>query len=187
MSNQLPDGSIFLVLNFAAKARLNMKHLIIVRHAKSRKDIPLLDDFDRPLNDRGLRDAPAMASRLTERGIHPQQMITSPALRALATCKMFAEVLKFPAVQIQLEKNIYHASAAALLSVVRKINERNSEQPVLLFGHNPGLTDLVNDLIEADIDNIPTTGVVSCRLSIDKWSDAAPDCGELDFFDYPKK
>lgn len=164
-----------------------MKRIIIVRHAKSSWNDPTLRDFDRPLNKRGERDAPAMAKRLKERGIHPQQMLSSPAVRALTTCLKFAEVLDFPASQILQDKEIYHAGSETLFAVVQRIKEVNSTGPVLLFGHNPGLTDFVNELLEEDIDNIPTAGVVSCTLSIDWWARAAPSCGKLEFFDYPKR
>jgi phosphohistidine phosphatase len=145
-----------------------------------------LSDIDRPLNERGERDAPEMAHRLKARQIHPQQMLTSPASRALNTCLKFAKVLGFSAGGIIEDKTIYHATADTLLSVVRQIKDVNNSHPVLIFGHNPGLTDFTNDLLNEDIDNIPTTGVVSCHLMIESWADAQPGCGKIEFFDYPK-
>lgn len=164
-----------------------MKKLIIVRHAKSSWENSILADFDRPLNERGIVDAPTMAKRLKVRDIYPQQMISSPAVRAITTCKAFAEVLGFPMQTIREDKAIYHASADQLMSVIQSIEELKSDQPVFMFGHNPGLTDLVNDLLDENIDNVPTTGVVSCVLNIRKWEDVCPSCGKLDFFDYPKR
>jgi phosphohistidine phosphatase len=164
-----------------------LKSLIIIRHAKSSWDDPSMHDFDRPLNERGERDAPAMAKRLKKRDIYPQQMLSSPAVRAITTCLKFAEVLKFPVNQIVHEKAIYHAGAEALFEVIQRTKELDSTGPVLLFGHNPGLTDFVNELLDEEIDNIPTTGVVSCKLSIEWWAKARPGCGKLEFFDYPKR
>jgi len=164
-----------------------MKHLIIVRHAKSSWDNSSLADINRPLNERGEKDAPRMARRLAERSVHPQQMISSPAVRAMTTCEEFAKVLRFPGEQVQSLKPVYHASADTLFGVVRQIREMKSDGPVMLFGHNPGLTDFANDLLDEDFDSIPTTGVVSAKLDIRTWSEAGPGCGTLEFFDYPKK
>jgi phosphohistidine phosphatase len=164
-----------------------MKHLVIVRHAKSSWDHPALDDIDRPLNERGIADAPVMARRLKDRSLYPQQMISSPAVRAITTCLAFANVMGFPHERILREKRIYHADVDQLLDVIRNIEDMQGDQPVFLFGHNPGLTDLVNELLDENIDNVPTTGVVSCTLQIENWAEADVSCGELDFFDYPKK
>jgi phosphohistidine phosphatase len=164
-----------------------LKSLIIIRHAKSSWDDSGLDDFERPLNLRGERDAPLMAQRMKRRGVRPQQMLSSPARRALDTCVIFADELSFPSDDIVAEKSIYHAASSTLLEIVRRIREVNNDQPVLLFGHNPGLTDFVNELLDEDIDNIPTAGVVGCTLAIDRWAKTKPGCGKLEFFDYPKR
>jgi phosphohistidine phosphatase len=163
-----------------------MKSLIVVRHAKSSWDDHSIADIDRPLNERGERDAPRMARRLKERRVHPQKMISSPAVRAMATCREFAETLGFPIDQITSVKSVYHAGADTLFDVLRQLKD-SVDGPVLLFGHNPGLTDFVNDLLDEEIDNIPTTGIVACTLNIDSWSEVRPGCGVLEYFDYPKK
>lgn len=176
------------LLNLVRKDRLQtMKHLIIVRHAKSSWEDHTLSDLQRPLNERGEKDAPRMAKHLKERGVHPQQMLSSPAVRAITTCEEFARVLGFPVGQIQSVKALYHAGADTLFGLLRQVKEMKGSGPVILFGHNPGLTDFVNDLLNEEIDNIPTTGVVDATLSIDAWADAIPGCGTLDYFDYPKK
>ena len=163
-----------------------MKSLIVVRHAKSSWDDHSLADIDRPLNERGKRDAPRMARRLKDRKIHPQTMISSPAVRTMATCREFAQTLGFPPDQIKSVKSVYHAGADTLFDVLRQL-EDPGDGPVLLFGHNPGLTDFVNDLLDEEIDNVPTTGIVACKLKIDNWSEVGPSCGVLEYFDYPKK
>lgn len=162
-----------------------MLHLILVRHAKSSWDDPGLADFARPLNNRGMRDAPLMAARMKQKQITPALMITSPATRATTTCRIFAAALQYDESQIESRPSLYHASASTILEVVAAID--NVSGPVLLFGHNPGLTYFVNDLVEADIDNIPTCGVVSCFLEIASWKDARWNCGHVDFIDYPKR
>jgi phosphohistidine phosphatase len=88
---------------------------------------------------------------------------------------------------IQYEKKLYHANVDQLIDVIRGFQEMPGDFPLFLFGHNPGLTDLVNELLDENIDNLPTTGVISCHLAIEKWAEADVSSGKLDFFDYPKK
>lgn len=163
-----------------------MKTLYLIRHAKSSWDDPYQKDLERPLNKRGLRDAPAMGKKLKEKEIHPDLMLTSPAQRALTTCKLIADIIGYSPDNISIDKNLYHASEDQILSVVHKLNDKNDE--VIIFSHNPGITDFVNNLA-ADppiTDNIPTCGVVAFKISIDSWKDVSWKKGELKFFDYPK-
>ena len=166
-----------------------MKQLLIVRHAKSSWDNPLLADFDRPLNQRGEKDAPKMAKRLRDQKVIPDLVISSPANRALTTCKAFCDELHFPIERIQIEKKLYHASEEQILSVLKTLKDHphDKEEVVMIFGHNPGITEFTNSLLNEDIDNIPTCGVVGGLLSIPSWKELTWGCGELDFFDYPKK
>jgi phosphohistidine phosphatase len=165
-----------------------MKKLYIIRHAKSSWDDVELSDFDRPLNNRGKKDAPRMAKRLKEKKVTPDVMITSPAKRAFDTCKNFAKVLDFKKDKIKTEKELYHAGEDQILKVIKtlKDHDRDDEEVILLFGHNPGLTEFANSLLNIRIDNIPTCGVVGATLNIKKWSDANFGCGSLEFFDFPK-
>lgn len=165
-----------------------MKNLILIRHAKSSWDDLTLQDHDRPLNARGERDAPRMAKRLKEKRIFPDVMISSTAKRALNTCTVMASVLKFPEQRIQTSRALYHANEDQLLSAIRELKDlRDQEEVVLLFGHNPGLTEFANALAEESIDNIPTCGIVSIELNIKKWKDATFGCGKMIFFDFPKR
>lgn len=164
-----------------------MKTLYIIRHAKSSWDDTSLDDFDRPLNERGKKDAPRMGKRLKERSVTPDLMLSSPAKRALSTCRKIAEILKYSEDKIKTEKNLYHASADGILKAIKDIKDKH--EVVLLFGHNPGLTDFVNDFMEDDnqfIDNIPTCGIVCFQIDIDFWSSVRFGEGKFEFFDYPK-
>lgn len=161
-----------------------MKTLYIVRHAKSSWADLSLSDFDRPLNDRGERDAPRMGKRLKEKRVVPGLMLSSPAKRALATCRKIATILGYPEEKIKTDRNLYHADGDTILNTIRSISDKHNV--VLLFGHNPGLTDFVNELLDAHIDNVPTCGIIACRLNIDSWSDVAWRKGEMLFFDFPK-
>ncbi|MDZ4715955.1 MAG: histidine phosphatase family protein [Cytophagales bacterium] len=162
-----------------------MKKLYVVRHAKSSWDFPGLTDFQRPLNQRGEKDAPRMGKRLQNEKVNPGLICSSPAVRALSTAKVIAGALGYPAGTIQEERTLYHASEETILEVIQRF--RADVQEAMIVGHNPGLTDFVNALLDEDISNIPTTGVVACILQVDAWADAAWGCGKLLFFDYPKK
>ncbi len=165
-----------------------MKTLYLIRHAKSSWDDPEQADIERPLNKRGKKDAPSMARRLKEKHVTPDAMITSPATRAHDTCTLFAKTLDFDKDKIKTEKRLYHADEDQILKVIQELKdrERDDEEVALLFGHNPGLTEFVNLLLDANIDNIPTCGVVKAQLKIKSWKDAHFSCGELEFFDFPK-
>jgi phosphohistidine phosphatase len=166
-----------------------MKKLFLVRHAKSSWDDPEMSDFDRPLNERGEKDAPHMAKLLKQHHVTPDRMISSPAVRALTTCKAFAKVLDFDKHKIETIDRLYHASAETWLSVLRSLKEHkyDSEDICLVFGHNPGITEFANELLNVYIDNIPTCGIVSATLNIEQWGKISLGCGKMDSFDYPKK
>jgi phosphohistidine phosphatase len=163
-----------------------MKKLYIVRHAKSSWDDSDLSDFDRPLNERGKRDAPVMAERLLIKGIKPDLLVASDARRAFSTAKRFASVLGYSKNEIKKEHRLYHAGESAILEIVRGLPD--SANIVLLFGHNPGLTDFVNELSkDGDVtDNIPTAGIVAFELPTASWRDVNFKTGEFILFDYPK-
>src|SRR4051812_11171026 len=100
-----------------------MKTLFIVRHAKSSWDEPDLSDFDRPLNDRGKKDAPRMGKRLKEKDINPQLMLSSPAKRAYSTSKRIADALGHDRNKIKTNEALYHAESETILSVVQGLND----------------------------------------------------------------
>jgi len=165
-----------------------MKTLYLIRHAKSSWDDPDVGDFERPLNKRGKKDAPNMAKRLKEKRVTPDFIISSPATRAHDTCKEFAKILNYDKDKIKTDKRLYHADEDQILQVIWELKDRvkDDEEIVLLFGHNPGLTEFANLLLNQSIDNIPTCGIVKSQLNIDRWKDATFGCGELAFIDFPK-
>ncbi|GAB3217917.1 histidine phosphatase family protein [Algoriphagus aestuariicola] len=161
-----------------------MKKIILVRHAKSAWDNPNLSDHDRPLAERGLNDAPRMAKRLKNRGIHADLLLSSSALRAKETAKIIAKELGYPKDKIILEPSLFHASPHAILKYLQSQDDRH--QTVLVFGHNPGFTDLIVYL-GGDIDNLPTSGQFGFKLKSGFWKDLKPENVEPWFVDYPKK
>lgn len=161
-----------------------MRQLILVRHAKSSWDNPELDDFERPLNKRGKRDAPFMAKLLAEKKIKPDLILSSPSVRTKLTAIEFAKNLKVPDNKIIWNEMLYLASSAKLLKFIADFDD--SIRIGLLVGHNPGLTDLQNFLCKEEIDNIPTCGVVIMKTKKD-WNTIGAKDFELELFEYPKK
>ena len=162
-----------------------MKVLTIVRHAKSSwKDLSL-HDSQRPLNKRGKRDAPEMGRRIKEHGIRPSLIISSPAVRAWTTAKVVAEQIGYPREFLQKESGLYHASVDEILDVI--VAQDNGFNNLMLFGHNPGLTDFANYLVPGLTNNLPTTGVVAVEIDTEDWSlyDLRPT--KLLVHDWPKK
>jgi phosphohistidine phosphatase len=162
-----------------------MKSLTIVRHAKSSWKDRGLSDRERPLNKRGNRDAPVMGKRVADAGIRPSQIISSPAVRAWTTAKIFAKELGYPTELLPREDGLYLASLDNLLDVVA--TQDNGFNNLMLFGHNPGLTDFVNYLVPGLTNNLPTAGVVSVDLDCDDWMLYDRPQAELLLHDYPKK
>lgn len=161
-----------------------MKSLLLNRHAKSSWDNPQYSDFDRPLNDRGERDAPVMAQRLITKQQPIDLILSSPAVRALTTAQVFAEALNIPSDQIRKVDGIYLASTRSLLNIINGLADEFDR--VILFGHNPGITDFANYLADAQIGNMPTCGIVKINFDTDHWSHVSAGTGVLKFFDYPK-
>lgn len=162
-----------------------MKTLYLLRHAKSSWDDAGLDDYHRPLNQRGERDAPRMGKRLRHAGINPNLICSSSAVRAISTARLVAAELGYPAESIQQDKRLYHAGPEEILDVLRSIAPATDS--VMLVGHNPGFTEFANDLLNEDIDNLPTAGVIGARLPIDSWKEARWGIGKMFLYEYPKK
>jgi len=158
------------------------KQLLLVRHGKSDWGNTDLKDFDRPLNKRGKENAPEMAERLIKRRFYFDLMVSSPAKRAKSTAKFFAEAFKID--EIHYEESIYEANTNVLLKVVNSLDD--NADTVIMFGHNPGFTDLANELSDADIYNIPTAGMVLLSFPFDSWKMVSKGTGDFVFFDYPK-
>lgn len=161
-----------------------MKTLLLIRHAKSSWDDEGLSDYDRPLNERGKKDAPRMAERLHERDIKIDAFISSPAKRARKTAEQFAKRYKKDDDDIILKTELYMAGDDAFYSVVEKLDDKYD--CVAIFSHNPGLTDFANELTDARIDNIPTSGIFAVSIETRKWNKFRDAKKKFLFFDYPK-
>lgn len=141
-----------------------MKTLLLVRHAKS--DWPVdVEDFDRPLNEIGMVNAPKMARLLQEKSIELDTFISSPAKRALETCKLFSEVYKK---EYSIDASLYNPKERNFENLI--LGLENTINSVILFSHNNGISNFANSLTD-EIVNLPTSGVVGYEVDCDNWSD----------------
>jgi phosphohistidine phosphatase len=172
-------------LEASRKAAAGTKRLTLVRHAKSDWSLPGQEDWDRVLNKRGQQDAPEMARRLRSRKLKPDLILASPAVRALTTASIMARELKVPAEHIAQDERLYLADPKTLVEVVRDLG--GDATHVMVFGHNPGITECANRLSAGEkIDNMPTCAVFTACFRIDDWSRLDWGSGLEAEFDYPR-
>lgn len=162
-----------------------MKQLYIIRHAKSSWGDFSLPDIERPLNERGKTDAPAMAKRLLDKKINLDAFVSSPAKRSKKTCSLFCTEYDVKEKDIIIIEKLYAAPAATFFEVIKELD--NKYKRVAIFSHNPGITDFVNMLCDKiQIDNMPTCGIFAVEAAIEKWKDFKDAEKKFLFFDYPK-
>jgi phosphohistidine phosphatase len=161
-----------------------MKTLYLCRHAKSSWADPGMADHERPLNERGRMDAPVMAAILDQRREGIELFVSSPATRALTTALIFVKAQGLDEKVLRLEPKIYEASTQALANVVAGLPA--GVRKAMLFGHNPGFTDLIEWLTSEDIGNLPTCGMARIDLEVDEWAAVGRGTGSLAWLDYPK-
>lgn len=160
-----------------------MKKLLLIRHAKSSWDYPGLSDHQRPLAKRGIKDAPTMGRRLVNRGVMPDLIISSDAVRALETAMVIANELSYPARQIVKSERLYHASVNSLLSVIKATSPEI--RTLFIIGHNPGMNDFIA-FMGCEIDNLPTAGQFGLSFEVNNWKGVGPRQAAFWFMDYPK-
>ena len=181
-------GYIFRNLrpNVCFTAANRMKTLYIARHAKSDWSTGAGSDFDRPLNERGRRDAPKMGTFLRENGAIPELILTSPAVRALTTARFLADVPGAAQIPLAVVNSLYMTDAPDTLEIIGKV--KNSVQSLMIVGHNPTQTILTNYLTDAMIDNVPTCGVVVIEFPLAaSWEEISGSAGNMKHFFYPKQ
>ncbi|MFN8244827.1 MAG: histidine phosphatase family protein [Ferruginibacter sp.] len=162
-----------------------MKTLVIIRHAKSDQNGLFASDFERPLNKRGERDAPVMAERLKNKMTKIDAFVSSPAKRALSTCRLFCDSYGADKNKIIQVDELYHAARETFYDVVSGTDDRYNS--IALFSHNPGITDFANSLCHGlYIDNMPTCAMLAVEANIESWQDFRTAEKKFLFFDYPK-
>jgi phosphohistidine phosphatase len=160
-----------------------MKKLYILRHAKSSWKDMNLEDFDRPLNGRGKRDAPFIGSLLKQKGIKPDMILSSPANRAKSTIKLIAKEIEYNS-KIIFKEEIYESTTNLLYKMLCALKDDVSV--VVLCGHNPELNLLANKLVGFN-ENIVTCGVVEIEFDINNWNDIDSTNAKMLSYEFPKK
>ena len=156
-----------------------MKQLLIVRHAKSSWDDFNISDHERPILEKGKRKTIAVANQLKQKNIKPDLIISSTAVRAKETAMILANELEVPEDKIIYNKHIYHAYDDEVLSELYGLD--NNINTVMVVGHNPTLTDIVNHFSKKIIDNLPTSAVASITFKTDKWENTGNCKHKLNF------
>lgn len=162
-----------------------MKTLILIRHGKSSWAYPDLEDFYRPLKPRGINDAFAIGEELQKQDIFPDLILSSPAIRAMNTAIIIARKLDFPIQRIRANESIYEVSVHELQRIISNVEE--NVDTLMLFGHNPSFTNLVNRLQDSPLDNLPTCGTISIDLEVDSWADVSHAMGSVTLKLFPRE
>lgn len=145
-----------------------MKRVFLVRHAKSSWKDPALPDLERPLNKRGERDAPIVASWLAAIIRYPAFYVSSPALRARATAIQFCLAAGLTPESLNIHQSLYFQGEDAIIRLIHTLPEMYDT--AVLFSHNPELTWLANRFSEEVIENVPTCGVFELVNPADSWA-----------------
>jgi len=163
-----------------------MKRLLLLRHAKAEPATDPLVDIDRPLADRGERDARRIGERLRQQRLQPALILSSPAARALRTAQLVANTIDYPRDAVALDRRLYLAEPAAIIEIIAAQND--AIETLLVVGHNPGFTELVHQLLPAfDVDDLPTCAIVGLDYAdAAAWQRFASGAAALSYYDYPK-
>ena len=166
-----------------------MKTIYLVRHAAAAKGKPKSLDMKRVLSKKGRKEAVKMAKKLKKNGMSPDLLISSPAKRAIQTARVFAKAVKYPKDKILLNKTLYEANNASsnetLLEDVRSMDDQY--QSVIIFGHDPLLTEFARYLCKDFTEALPGCAVVRFDFQNISWSKITAGRGILKFFDYPNR
>ncbi len=161
------------------------RRLFIIRHGKSSWENEGLDDIDRPLAERGIRNANEMAQRLIDLGLVPDLLLSSPASRALNTALIMSRIWKLGADALQIHDSLYDAFVSEIDQVISGTPQ--TIQNLAIFGHNPSFTQYANQFLEEPLDNLPTAGVVIVTLDTEDWNDIRRANVKESYVDYPKR
>ncbi len=161
-----------------------MKTIFFARHAKSNWGEEGVSDFDRPINSRGERDAPAMASYLEQCGYAVNQIISSDAARAMTTAIEYKKYLT-PDNDVLSEHALYLASCSDITDIIENVSSEHSI--VMMVGHNPGMAEAVNYYTDGSLYDMPTCSVAIVQFKVESWKSITIGSGDLLTFEYPEK
>ncbi|TBV26477.1 histidine phosphatase family protein [Meridianimaribacter sp. CL38] len=159
-----------------------MKQILFIRHAKSSWEYDV-SDIDRPLNSRGLNDADLMSNHFKSYKIRPDIVFSSPANRALTTCKIFLKTLNIDENRLVIDTNLYDFGGQMVMDFIKSVDDTHS--CIMVFGHNHAFTTLVNELGDQFIGNLPTCGLAKIDFDTDQWSKI--NKGHTDMLLFPKE
>ena len=160
--------------------------LVLIRHAKSSWNNPLLSDYNRPLNERGHRDAPEMGRRLAARDVKPDLIIASTARRAAETAKAIAAGVGYAESAIQWVDELYHCVPAVFKEVLATVAE--THKCVFMVAHNPGTSAFAHNLVEnLPAGEVPTCAAIGIGFKGANWKALKKEAATLLFYDTPKK
>lgn len=159
-----------------------MKRLFLARHAKSDRGNPLLDDIDRPLNDRGYRDAYFMSQRMKKDNFIPDVLISSPAVRAYSTGLIFLKTFGYGTEKLVIDDILYSEDQDAYIEHFHSLND--SQNSIMIFAHNPTISMAAGKLSAQPMADFPTCGICCLDFDVVTWKDLRK--GDLRFFIYPK-
>lgn len=163
-----------------------MKELILIRHAKSDWTNESIKDIDRPLNERGYYDAYSLGKWFMEKMPLPDLIVSSPATRALNTAFIFSRILNIKENKVRIIEDLYESTSKEYLKVLSFVE--NEYNRILVFGHNPAITNLTNEF-NSDLvfENIPTCGIVQISFNCQSWAEVAKSkVGKLLLNKFPK-
>lgn len=163
-----------------------MKELILIRHAKSDWANEAIKDIDRHLNDRGYADAYQLSQWYKSEFTLPDLLISSPATRAINTAYIFARTFGIPEAQVMVNGDLYESTMQDYLEIISKLDKKNNR--VMLFGHNPAITNLTNELNKDLLfENVPTCGIIKIGFPYENWKEVADKKqGQLLLNKFPK-
>lgn len=163
-----------------------MKTLLLIRHAKTKKAVAGQKDFDRTLENKGVDDATEIANRNTIKNINIDLMVSSPAVRTVSTCNIFANEINIDASDIKLADELYNGPAYVYREIVAELE--NDKNTVAIFGHNFGIEDYANYLLSNGTIVVMKPGtVVALQADINNWEDFETADKKLLFIEMPNK
>lgn len=161
-----------------------MKRLILLRHAKSDWSNIELTDFQRPLNERGRKDAPEMGRRIRKTEFNPEIILVSTANRTKETISLFVSAAEWEKTDLIEKDWLYLASQEEYIKYIEKMHDEVTH--LCICGHNPTISNVINYFAGESITNVPTCGIAVIDFEFDSWKEIGFDTGKLIYYDYPK-
>jgi len=156
-----------------------MKTIYLVRHAKASRDEKGINDWERPLTVAGIYRAQKVAKTLYDKKAEPARMVSSHAFRSLNTALIFAINMRYPVAAIEISASLYEKKASDIIDMLKK--QDNSISSIMLFGHNPSISDLCNQLTKKKTKELPTSAVTCIQFKTTKWSELGESVGKILF------